>query len=104
MTTRRGFLKGVLGAGAAIAANKIASPVLVELKCKSCQGVLKQAGDILECEYCGAKYALGGVVMQEEGEKEPKRVIEEVAHVCDSTGEIFDQWGMTSAYVVDVLG
>jgi len=84
MTTRRGFLKGIMGAGAAVAVNKVA-PELVELKCKGCGGVLTSAGDYFECTSCGSRYALGGVVMQEEEDVEPEKKMFDVHRFQETT-------------------
>jgi hypothetical protein len=84
---RRGFLKSAIGAGAAAAANSVlpAGSELVRLECKGCRGPLKPVGDFFECENCGARYALGGVVMQEEEDEEPERVMEDLYLAGETT-------------------
>ena len=103
---RRGFLKGILGAGAAVAAKGVAPSGLIELKCKNCQGPLMAVGDVLECEYCHAKYALGGVVMQEEEDSEPEKKMFDVHRFQEKislfgTSSSDPYWGQTSALVIE---
>ena len=99
---RRGFLKRAIGAGATAAIAPIlpGGSDLIRLECKGCGGVLKPVGDFFECENCGARYALGGVVMQED--EEPQRVMESFHCVCDSTGEPIWTAGATKISTYEV--
>jgi hypothetical protein len=101
---RRGFLKRALGAGAAAAAKSVlpAGSDLVRLECKGCRGVLKAVGDFFECESCGARYALGGVVMQEEEEEEPQRVMEDL-HLMGETVGCYEWFAMTTTSEPEVF-